>query len=189
MRFFDPPKKASKRPSWRGRRPGPRFAREFTYKAGFPGALNTILYVNSHANRGPVRRPLQESLFDAFFGRSKNLISCEDGAKTYKKMCSKRPQIQPLKIDFVAPSSRKTHFLDPPRKGPKRLSWGRRRLGPRFAFEFTYKIVFWAPGKLVLYVNSRAKRGPGRRLLQEGLFQTFFGGSKNRILREDGAQS
>ena len=81
-------------------------------------------------------------------------------------------------MDLWAPSSRKMHFLTSPRKAPKRLSWGRRRLGWRFAREFTDKIGFWAPGNPVLYVNSRANRGPGRRLLQEGLFEAFWGGQK-----------
>ena len=55
---------------------------------------------------------------------------------------------------------------------------GRRRLGPRFACEFTHKIGFWALGKLILYVNSRADRDPGRRPLQESLFEAFWAGVK-----------
>ena len=150
MRFFDLPKKASKRLSWRGRRTGPRFACEFAYKIVFWAPGKPDLYVNPRANRGPGRRPLQEGLFEAFFGGSKNHISREDGAKKYKNNCSKRLQIQCLKIEFLAPSSRKTYFLEPPRKALKRLSWGRRRVERRFAREFTYKIVFWAPEKPAL---------------------------------------
>ena len=61
-------------------------------------------------------------------------------------------------------------------------------LRPWFAREFAHKIGFWTLGKQVLYVNSRANRGPGRRLLQEGLFEAFLRGSKNRISREDGTK-
>ena len=80
------------------------------------------------------------------------------------------------------------NFFSTSKKAPKRLSWGRRRLGPRFAREFTDKNAFWALEKPVLYVNSRANRGPGWRLLQKSLFEAFWGGSKNHISHEDGAK-
>ena len=78
--IFWPPKK-TKRSSWRGRRPGPRFAREFTYKSDFPGGPNAILYVNSHANRGSSGRRLQESLFGPFWVDRKNAFYARTGPK------------------------------------------------------------------------------------------------------------
>ena len=112
---------------------GAIFSRNFTCQLRFSHTSSLDAFLG-HA----------KNVVTGFPGVSKNRISHEDGAKKCKNIRSKRLQIQPLKMFFLAPSSRKTQFFDPPRKAPKRLSWGRRRLGPRFARECTHKIGFWA---------------------------------------------
>ena len=120
MQFFNLRKKASKKPSWRSRRPGPRFAREFTYKTSFPRAPNPILCVNSRANRDTSRRRQPESLFGSVLGGSKKRFLREDGAK--KSIF--RYWIWSLfghhLLDFLAPSSREMRFFDPRQKNVRK---------------------------------------------------------------------
>ena len=92
---------------------GAIFSRNFTCQLRFSHTSSLDAFLG-HA----------KNVVAGFPGVSKNRISHEDGAKKCKNIRSKRLQIQPLKMIFWAPSSRKTQFFDPPQKGSKKALLG-----------------------------------------------------------------